>query len=212
MEIEVKVENDHIQRVTSAKPLAALSELIWNAYDADASEVHVEFESGVLTKLRDNPCFRQWNRNPFEGARAVFSARLVGLGSRRLAAHSAGASFTVRKGRGDLRRSRLGNAVTWISSSQGKRFEIQALAINLKRFPVSEPTPTSGRGCIVEIDQVLKDFEVRTRDGFAEQIRDVFALQLSERANFNIIYDGLQINAEDAIHSVSAMQIRIHAS
>jgi hypothetical protein len=43
-EIEVKVENDHIERLTTAKPILALSELIWNAYDADASTVRVEFE------------------------------------------------------------------------------------------------------------------------------------------------------------------------
>ena len=50
-QIEIKVENDHIQRVTTAKPLAAISELIWNAYDADAREVKVELEEGQLTKL-----------------------------------------------------------------------------------------------------------------------------------------------------------------
>ena len=50
-QIEVKVENDHIARITSAKPLAALSEIIWNAYDADAEEVRVELQEGQLTKL-----------------------------------------------------------------------------------------------------------------------------------------------------------------
>jgi hypothetical protein len=43
-EIEVKVENDHIERLTTAKPILALSELIWNAYDADAHTVRVSSE------------------------------------------------------------------------------------------------------------------------------------------------------------------------
>ena len=50
-QIEVRVENDHIQRITTARPLAAISELIWNAYDADATEVSVELEKGQLTEL-----------------------------------------------------------------------------------------------------------------------------------------------------------------
>ena len=50
-EIEVKVENDHIERLTTAKPILALSEVIWNAYDADARSVRVEFEEGALTNL-----------------------------------------------------------------------------------------------------------------------------------------------------------------
>lgn len=50
-QIEVQVENDHIERITSAKPIIALSELIWNAYDADARKVQVQLEEGQLTKL-----------------------------------------------------------------------------------------------------------------------------------------------------------------
>ncbi|WP_350356508.1 ATP-binding protein [Methylocystis iwaonis] len=50
-QIEVKVENDHIERVTTAKPLAAISELVWNSYDADANAVIVEISEGPLTKL-----------------------------------------------------------------------------------------------------------------------------------------------------------------
>jgi hypothetical protein len=48
-EIVVQVENDHIERLTGAKPLVALAELIWNAYDSDAREVRVDFEAGDLT-------------------------------------------------------------------------------------------------------------------------------------------------------------------
>lgn len=47
-QIEVKVENGHIERIATAKPLAAISELIWNA---DAHEVIIELEEGQLTKL-----------------------------------------------------------------------------------------------------------------------------------------------------------------
>lgn len=49
--IDVKVEKDHLERITSARPLVAISELIWNSYDADASEVRVILEGGPLTKL-----------------------------------------------------------------------------------------------------------------------------------------------------------------
>jgi hypothetical protein len=65
-EIEVKVENDHIERLTTAKPILALSELIWNAYDADAHVVRVEFEEGDLTKLALN---RRANHSPPLAAR-----------------------------------------------------------------------------------------------------------------------------------------------
>ncbi|WIW43872.1 ATP-binding protein [Bradyrhizobium sp. 62B] len=71
-EIEVKVDNDHIERLTAAKPILALSELIWNAYDADAHVVRVEFEEGDLTKLAVIRVQDDGDGIPFEEAEGFF--------------------------------------------------------------------------------------------------------------------------------------------
>ena len=73
-EIEVKVENDHIERLTTAKPILALSELIWNAYDADARTVRVEFEEGGLTKPGLIRVQDDGNGIPFEEAEGYFKS------------------------------------------------------------------------------------------------------------------------------------------
>ena len=73
-EIEVKVENDHIERLTTAKPILALSELIWNAYDADARTVRVEFEEGGLTKLSLIRVQDDGDGIPFEEAEGYFKS------------------------------------------------------------------------------------------------------------------------------------------
>ena len=39
--IKVQVESDHINKLTAARPVAAIAELIWNAVDADATRVDV---------------------------------------------------------------------------------------------------------------------------------------------------------------------------
>jgi hypothetical protein len=72
--IEVKVENDHIERLTTAKPILALSELIWNAYDADAPSVRVEFEEGGLTKLALIRIQDNGDGIPFEEAEGLFKS------------------------------------------------------------------------------------------------------------------------------------------
>ena len=48
--ISVSVQQDFIERQTRAQPLTALSELIWNSLDADASKVNIEFERNDLAK------------------------------------------------------------------------------------------------------------------------------------------------------------------
>lgn len=43
----VEVKPDFVARQTKAQPVAALAELIWNALDADATEVAIELTSNA---------------------------------------------------------------------------------------------------------------------------------------------------------------------
>jgi signal transduction histidine kinase len=42
---KVEVQEDHLERLASARPIQAIAELIWNAVDADASTVRVEIDT-----------------------------------------------------------------------------------------------------------------------------------------------------------------------
>ena len=58
----VQVESDHLKRLSAARPIPAVAELIWNALDADATRV--DWRS---TATR-SPCGRcqsaTWDRYP----------------------------------------------------------------------------------------------------------------------------------------------------
>lgn len=45
---KVKVENDHIRKLTAAEPIPALAELVWNACDADATRIDIEIDRNEL--------------------------------------------------------------------------------------------------------------------------------------------------------------------
>jgi len=205
-EIEIVVENDHIERLTSASPLVALSELIWNAYDVDAKIVRVEFEAGHLTKLGHIRVIDDGTGIPFEQA-ATFFQSLGGSWKKQTFKTPGGRLIHGKKGQGRFKAFALGETVTWVSKSSGKRFSISGRKSYLKRFRVTDVTATETSGCTVEIDDVLRDFKIRSEHGFGDQIRDVFALQLYEDAQFRIIYDGAEIDAREAIISVTPYQI-----
>lgn len=201
-QIEVEVENDHIQRVTSARPLAAISELIWNAYDADATEVRVQLEAGPLTKLGNILITDNGSGIPLDTVEESF--RKLGGSWKRAGARTAGGrTVHGEKGQGRFKAFALGESVTWTSSHNGQRFSIFGQKSNLKNFEVSDPTASSKTGCTVAIRDIVKDFEIWAENGFADRVRDAFALQLYHDPNFQIIYDGVTVEARDAIASVT---------
>lgn len=207
-QIKVQVENDHIERVTSAKPIVAISELIWNAYDADARTVHVELEAGPLTKLEKITVVDDGGGIPLDNVDDLFK-RLGGSWKKAKGRTQGGRPIHGEKGQGRFKAFALGQRVTWRSACNGKRFSVWAEKTDLKNFSISNAHPTDQQGCTVEIENLVRDFEIWAEDGFANQIRDVFALQLYEDPNFSIIYDGIEIDAREAIVNVQPYDIRI---
>jgi hypothetical protein len=204
--IEIQVENDHIQRITSARPLAAVSELIWNAYDADAKHVKAELAPGTLTKLDSIRVIDDGLGIPFSEVDTLFQ-RLGGSWKKAKRRTADGRPIHGEKGQGRFKAFALGERVTWTSKNNGVEFRVTGMRENLKRFTISDPVAAAGQGCIVKISGVLKDFEIRADDGFIDQVRDVFALQLHEDPSFQITYDGQVIDARDAIDTVTPYSI-----
>ena len=46
--IQVEVQGDHLDKVSKSSPLTAVTELVWNALDADANTVEVIVDSGDM--------------------------------------------------------------------------------------------------------------------------------------------------------------------
>jgi len=55
---KVEVDNDHLRKLTTGRPIAAVAELVWNAVDADATRVEVEVDGNDVrmnaVTVRDN--------------------------------------------------------------------------------------------------------------------------------------------------------------
>lgn len=49
--ITVQVRENHLETVAKSKPMTAIAELIWNALDAEATEVNVRFQLNELEGL-----------------------------------------------------------------------------------------------------------------------------------------------------------------
>ena len=206
--IEVGVENDHIQRITTARPLIAIAELIWNAYDADASIVRVKLQKGTLTNLGAIRVIDNGTGIPFDQATEFF--RKLGGSWKKYANKTIGGRIVHgERGQGRFKAFALGQNVSWTSDHDGRRFTISGSKGDLKNFTISDPVSSHEKGCIVLITDIVKDFKIWASDGFADRVRDVFALQLFHNANFQIIYDDVELDARESISSVTPVPINV---
>ena len=49
-ELEIKVQQDHIESLTRSNGINAIAELIWNSLDADANEIRINYDKNILGK------------------------------------------------------------------------------------------------------------------------------------------------------------------
>jgi hypothetical protein len=94
---QVAARSDHLRRQANTSPLAALAECIWNALDADAALVEVEFHQGPLTPervvIRDDDSGMTRTRLPTSSGTSATAGRAVPPGRSALAG-----SCTVARG------------------------------------------------------------------------------------------------------------------
>ncbi len=77
---QVEVQPDYLNKITSAQPIQALSELIWNSLDADASSVDVKFEYNEFNTLSAIIISDDGHGIPYSDAPGLFnSTRKVSL-------------------------------------------------------------------------------------------------------------------------------------
>lgn len=57
-EYSIEAKNDFIEKVSQAKPVQAISEIVWNSLDADATKVNISFEKTLNAvskiEIKDN--------------------------------------------------------------------------------------------------------------------------------------------------------------
>jgi len=204
----VEVQSDFLQKITRAKPVPALAELIWNAFDADASAVHVSFEYNDLDALdaiiiKDNGDGIARNDAP------TFFSSLGGSWKKPGAQTASGRFLHGQEGRGRFKAFALGNLAEWavVYRRDGKlwSYSIKMSVNDMRHISISDEvevgsvTPT---GVTLTIYEPSKDYRIFTSDSGRQELTEVFALYLADYdGKTQIILDGRAIDPSNAIAS-----------
>jgi hypothetical protein len=185
MEIEVQLDPHHLEALTRATPLTAITELIWNALDADADEVRVvlvENELGGVVEIRVED-----DGHGMTHERAVEGFQSLGGSWKRLAGRSPGGrALHGREGHGRFRAAGLGPHVVWhtvavdpADASQNLAFDVEMRIADISHVEITDPEPTTDPpGTRVLIDEFAAPPTGLGGDSPIEKLTGTFGLYL----------------------------------
>lgn len=201
----VEVKKDHLSKIASGSPESALAELIWNSFDADATNVEIRFHEGQIgideILIRDNG-----TGIPHEKAEKLFES----LGGSWKAQHqktNKGRFLHGKDGEGRFKAFVLGRVVDWnVVFKRGNRYiqyTIEEFADSLDEFTLSEEKESEKiqTGVEVRITELTKKFHVLNKEKATEKLTPIFALYLSNYPDINLSIDGDRIDPAEVIRN-----------
>ncbi len=199
-EIFVQAQKDHILSLCTASPIQALSELIWNALDADAFDVKVDVIQNALggvdaVRISDDG-------TGINASQADTYFGNLGGSWKRDATKTliSGRVLHGRKGRGRFKAFSLGNHVEWKTTMQmesGLRsFILSGDAENPGHFTLSDvETPGPATGTEILIANITNPISsLLDASWVVQQLASNFALYLKAYPNVRIYFQGLLVN------------------
>lgn len=205
-EYSVSAQPDHINKITSVRrPILALAELAWNAFDADASRVDILLEAGILGGLEAIEVSDDgWGMSP-ERAQKSFS----GLGGswKKLSTKTEheGRLIHGKEGQGRFKALALGRVVEWfVVYPVGKdlhKYVIQILADSPNRFKISNVVPAEPgdrRGVRVRISEINREHPSLASERAVEELSQIFALYMRKYQTLTLFLNHSAIDPKSA--------------
>lgn len=195
----VQVESDHLKRLSAARPIPAIAELVWNALDADATRVDLEVDGDEIAmrsvSIRDNGTGIPYGR----------VEELFGLVGGSWKAHGSrspdGRILHGKKGKGRLKALALGRVADWdIRYREGDRllsYRITLIRDDLKDVRVSAPIEINASletGVDVRISELDRSYRSLERDRAVQALSEVFALYLTDYTDVAVYVDGKRLD------------------
>ena len=196
--IHLTAKKDFIESLTTARPLAALSELIWNGLDAQSDRVNISLTLNRLDGL-ESIQVRDFGEG-IEHSRAEELFGSLGESWKRNASKQRRRALHGKNGKGRLKAFALGSLVEWnttFKAADGNySYKIIGDASALDDFHFSDPLKSNGNGTGTEvtISNLRHEFGSLREANTHQEISKVFAAYLSQYPEVEINYNGTIID------------------
>lgn len=203
--IDVSPRSDFWHRLCRTRPLRAVSEIVWNAFDADADNVAVVFRRNPLGGLSEIVIEDDGTGIPrglddehrFAALGGSWKARVQRTPDKRL--------MHGKFGEGRFRAFALGGIVTWQTTFKSGRdyhsYEILGSVAAPGKFTLSDITPSARKvtGTIVTISNPEAQDGTLESDDFRAHISRIFAPYLLNYRTITLTIGGKAIDTKEIV-------------
>lgn len=197
--IRVVAKKDFLQSLTVVTPLMALSEMIWNGFDAQSPRVNVHFDIDTLGGIETIRIRDYGSGIDHSQVETLFGS--LGDSWKKSAVRKNGRALHGKSGKGRFRAFALGNQVAWNTTYRGedgkaKQYTIRGRASTLDNFEIFDPVETgdANTGTEVVISNIKHEFGSLTCDSASMDLAKRFAAYLTEYPDLVLDYNGVSID------------------
>jgi hypothetical protein len=202
VDFAVELDEQHLKRLGATEPITGVTELIWNALDADADEVRVEFARNALDGIEEVRIVDDGHGMTQQEIVDAFG-RLGGSWKRTAKRSKKGRGLHGRDGRGRFLAAGLGGRLRWHTvaedpddPSRRLALDVELTVSHLSQVEVSDPVPTEEpTGTRVLIDGFAEEPPGLNGEKPVEKLTGIFGLYLQTN-NAHLAFDGTEIDPE----------------
>jgi histidine kinase/DNA gyrase B/HSP90-like ATPase len=204
--IELEVQPDFIERLANARPVQAISELVWNSFDADATDVRVEFDRDAADLLQAVRVADDGYGIPYDDAPNFFM-KLGGSWKReRKRSPHENRALHGEEGKGRFRALALGRVVDWqvtVPESDAPeapliRYSITIIRDRPRQATISDPSPapeSARRGVEVVVSELFKQWQLEDNEEARNELTATVALYLTDYRHVSLSFGGVRLDA-----------------
>lgn len=205
--IDIAVERDHIESLTRANGITAISELIWNSLDADSTIINVAYKKNKLTRIENLEVIDNGLGIEYYRAQDVFG-RLGGSDKKLNTTSPNGRQYHGKEGKGRYKALALGDFVTFTSTFKNadslKEFSITIDRNNLTHSAFSDlktlPKEFNQTGFRVNIQNIIQETANQAIDLVSrKELEQKFASYWISYPDFAIFFNEIKLEFESLI-------------
>ena len=197
--LPVAAKKDFIKSISSAKPIDALAELIWNGFDAGSDRVQVFLNLNEINSV-EHIRVRDFGYGIDPANAADFFGNL-GESWKKQKARDNGRALHGKNGKGRFKAFALGERVDWNTvhkNNQGQTvaYTISGNANAIDSFEASDPVTdlSAVLGTEVFISNIETDFRSLKTESAETALAKIFAPYLTEYPRVSLEYNGQRID------------------